>query len=184
MESIAECVDNPAAEAPGFDQIVPTYWPRIFRFVLASVRDREVAQDLTQECFLKAYKGWKQFRGDSSVNTWLIHIAVNVTRDFARRSRFQFWKTASELDSTQVSDRMRDRNLSPEARALIDEQVRSVWTATELLPRKQREVFLLRFVEEMQVPEIARAMRITEGAVKVHLFRAVHAVRERLRRSP
>jgi len=181
-ELLAANMENPASEIPDFDQVVQRHWPRVFRFVLASVRDEGEAESLTQDCFWKAYKGWKGFRGDSKVETWLMHIAINVIRDFARNRRLQFWRQAPSVEVGSI-DWLADRKLSPEASAVIQEQVRSIWMATDALPPKQRTVFLLRFVEEMELSEIAAAMGITEGSVKVHLFRAVHTVRERLRRS-
>ena len=183
-ELLAVKMDNAASGIQDFAQVVELYWPRIFRFILASVRDVGEAEGLTQDCFCKAYKGWMRFRGDSSVDTWLMHIAINVVRDFVRNRRLQFWRRAPSIDATDFSDWIADRNLSPEAHAVIQEQVQRIWAVTEILPLKQRTVFLLRFVEEMELSEIARAMGIGEGSVKVHLFRAVHAVRERLRRSP
>ena len=173
----------PATEIEDFDKVIELYWPRIFRFVLASVRERDAAETLTQDCFWKAYRGWKRFRGDSSVTTWLMRIAVNLVRDFARNRRLQFWRQTTLVDATDMSNWIPDRNISPEAAAVIKEQVQAVWDATETLSPKQRLVFLLRFVEGMGLLEIAEAAGMTEGAVKVHLFRAVHAVRQRLRRS-
>jgi RNA polymerase sigma-70 factor (ECF subfamily) len=180
---IAANVESRATDIPDFDEVVQLYRPRIFRFVLASVRDRDAAETLTQDCFWKAYRGWKGFRGDASVHTWLMHIAVNVVRDFARNRRIQFWRRAQVLNPSDVSDWIPDRNISPEASAVVKDQVQTVWKATERLTAKQRTVFLLRFVEEMDLIEIAAATGMTEGTVKVHLFRAVHAIRERLRRS-
>src|SRR5436190_20255580 len=177
-ELVAVNMNNAASEIEDFDQVVQLYWRRIFRFVLASVRDRGEAEGLTQDCFCKAYKGWKRFRGDSSVDTWLMHIAINVVRDFARNRRLQFWRRAPSVDATDFSDWLADRNLSPEANAVIQEQVQRIWAVTDILPLKQRTAFLLRFVEDMELSEIAKAMGIGEGSVKVHLFRAVHTIRK------
>jgi len=179
-EILADNMENPASDIPDFDDVVQIHWPKVFRFVLASVRDAGEAEGLTQDCFWRAYKGWRKFRGDSKVETWLMHIAVNVVRDFARSRKLQFWKRAVSIDVAGVEVSIADRKLSPEANAVIQQQVRSVWLATNGLPPKQRTVFLLRFVEEMELLEIAKAMGISEGSVKVHLFRAVHSVRERL----
>ena len=65
------------------DDVVRTHWSPIFYFVLGWVHDREVAADLTQDCFWKACKGWEQFRGESTVYTWLRHIALNTIHTFA-----------------------------------------------------------------------------------------------------
>jgi RNA polymerase sigma-70 factor (ECF subfamily) len=182
-ELLVTNMDNPATAARNFDEVVQLYWQRVFRFVLASVRDVNEAEGLTQDCFCKAYKAWNRFRGDSSVETWLMHIAVNVVRDFYRNRRLQFWRRASVIDASEIGSILMDRKLSPETNAVMQEQLRSVWAATEILPTKQRTVFLLRFVDEMELSEIAQVMGITEGSVKVHLFRAVHAIRKRLGRS-
>jgi RNA polymerase sigma-70 factor (ECF subfamily) len=151
--------------------------------VLASVRDRDAAETLTQDCFWRAYRGWNRFRGDSSVHTWLMHIAVNLVRDYARNLRIQFWRRAPLLSPNDVCDWIPDRDISPEAKAVLKDQIRAVWQASERLSQKQRTVFLMRFVEDMDLLEIAAATGMTEGTVKVHLFRAVHAIRDRLRRS-
>lgn len=174
-------METSSAETRNFDEVVQLHRARVFRFVLASVRDRPVAEDLTQECFWKAYKGWKRFRGDSSVNTWLMHIAVNVVKDFARSRRIQFWRRAPSVDPVSIESWLPDSGRSPEANVMLQENVRAIWTAAESVSPKQRTAFLLRFVEGMEMLEIAEVMGISESAVKVHLFRAVHAVRKRLR---
>ena len=181
-ELIATSMAGPAIELQDFDRVVQLYWPRVFRFVLASVRDRDTAQTLTQDCFWRAYRNRNRFRGDSSVNTWLMHIAVNLIRDFSRNRRLQFWKRtlSSSVDARTISDCISHRDLSPEKTALLKEQVEAVWTATDSLSERQRTVFLLRFVEDMDVLEIAAVTGLTEGAVKVHLFRAMKAVRKRI----
>jgi len=76
-----------------------------------------------------------------------------------------------------------DGGASPESEAMAKEQLASVWNAAGGLPERQRTVFLLRFVEDMDLLEIAAATGMKEGTVKVHLFRALQAVRERIGRS-
>jgi len=172
----------PVDELQDFDKVVQAYWTRIFRFVLASVRDQDVAETLTQDCFFRAYRSRERFRGDSSLNTWLLHIAVNLVRDFCRNRRLQFWRRAqaSSVEPGGISEWVAGREMSPESRAVVREQVDAVWAATTSLSERQRTVFLLRFVEDMDVLEIAAATGLTEGAVKVHLFRALRSVRKRM----
>lgn len=182
--SLASCaVDNPATEIQDFDRVVRQYWPRILRFFLAAVHDSDVAENLTQDCFLKAYRSRRSFRGDSSLNTWLMTIAVNLVRDRARNRRFQFWRKAerSALDSTLIAEWLPDQRVSPEQFALINEQVQAVWDATANLSERQRTVFVLRFVEDLDILEIAETTGLSESAVNVHLFRAVRAIRKRVR---
>jgi RNA polymerase sigma-70 factor (ECF subfamily) len=173
---------RPKAEISDFDSVVRQYWPRIFRFVLASVRDRDAAETLTQDCFLRAYQARHRFRGEASVSTWLMQIAINLVRDFARSRRIRFWQRVKDMavDCATLTDGLAGYGVSPEAQAVAKEQMEAVWRATGKLSERQRTVFLLRFVEDMDLLEIANVMGVTEGAVKVHLFRAVHTVRERI----
>jgi RNA polymerase sigma-70 factor (ECF subfamily) len=175
-------MDKPIQEMQDFDAVVRLYWPRIFRFTLASARDRDVAETLTQDCFLRAYRGRDRFRGDSSLQTWLMQIAINLVRDFSRSRRLQFWKGArsSALDPETARDWIPDGDLSPESRVLVREQVAAVWRASAKLSERQRTVFLLRFVEELTLFEIAAATGMKIGTVKAHLFRALQTVREQL----
>jgi RNA polymerase sigma-70 factor, ECF subfamily len=183
METAAETpamAETNRAPLDDFDAVVAQHWPGIFRFALTSLRDADRAATVAQDCFLKAYRSRERFRGDSSVCTWLMQIAVNLVRDAARNRRLQFWKAAQ--DSSRNFDALAatraDGRESPEAAAAAREQLRAVWQAARSLPERQRTVFLLRFVEEMELKEIAAATGMAEGTVKVHLFRALRAVRE------
>src|SRR6185436_16766149 len=176
---IAVSMDNPALEIEDFDRLVEQYRTRVLRFVFASVRDMDLAETLTQDCFWKVYKNRSGFRGDCSMNTWLMKIAVNLIRDHTRSRRFQFWRTAQRVHSEEIRD-WPDRSISPEEKAAVGEQVQAVWEATKTLSERQRTVFLLRFVEDLDIIEIAQSTGLTESTVNVHLFRAVRTIRKRL----
>lgn len=179
-----QLIEEPALAVHDFDTVVAVHQPKVFRFLLASVRDRDTAETLTQETFLKAYRARNHFRGEASMNTWIMQIAVNTLRDHLRNRRWQFWRRASQdIDATELSDILSDGRSSPEAHAVAKEQVAAVWCAAEQLPQRQRTVFLLRFVEEMDLLEIAAATGMKEGTVKAHLFHALKTVREKLVRT-
>ena len=147
-----------------------------------AVRDRDAAETITQDCFLKAYRARESFRGDCSLSTWLMQIAVNLVRDYARSKQFQFWKRAqtSAVDVSEVTEFLKHPGSSAESGVLAREQLKAVWTAVEKLSRMQREVFLLRFVEEMELREIAELMGMKESTVKSHLYRALNSVRSKV----
>jgi RNA polymerase sigma-70 factor (ECF subfamily) len=174
--------DRPPDLDHDFDLLVRLHRPRIFRFILASLRDRETAENLTQDCFIRAYQARAQFRGASSIGTWFMQIAANLVRDHESSGRLKFWRRSlgSGPDIADIASSLPDRQQSPEAAAAIQEQVRAIWSAAAKLPAKQRTVFLLRFVEEMELLEIAEVTGMKEGTVKTHLFRALNAVRARL----
>jgi len=165
-----------------FSTVVATHRPQIFRFLLSSTRDVDLAETLTQECFLKAHRNWASFRGESSAMTWLMRIAINLQKDHWRNRRLQFWRhtqtNAVELD--EASEWLPSGESSAEQQLLARERVGQVWQAVEGLSERQRTVFLLRYVEEMELSEIARTTGLNEGTVKAHLSRAVGRVRTHL----
>ncbi len=162
--------------------MVQAYRPRVFRFLLASLRDRESAENLTQDCFLRAYRARDQFRGASSQATWLMQIAINLVRKHESSNRLKFWRRAlrSSLDPADLRDWIPDQQVSVEAAVLVKEQVQAIWSVVTQLSERQRTVFLLRFVEDMDLLEIAGVTGMKEGTVKTHLFRALQSVRARL----
>src|SRR5215813_11082055 len=113
---IALSMENPALEFENFERVVKQYRTRVLRFLLASVGDMDLAESLTQDCFWNAYKSRKTFRGECSVDTWLIRIALNLVRNHVRTRRFQFWKKAERVNSEQIQH-WADRSISPEERA-------------------------------------------------------------------
>jgi RNA polymerase sigma-70 factor (ECF subfamily) len=179
---IAVSMENPAMEIEDLEQLVQQYRTRVLRFVFASVRDWDLAETLTQDCFWKAYRNRKTFRGDCSINTWLMRIAVNLVRDHTRNRRFQFWRKAGRVDCAEMRD-WPDRSVSAEERATVQERVQAVWEATKTLSERQRTVFLLRFVEDLDISEIAQSTGLKENTVNVHLFRAVRGIRKCLEKS-
>jgi len=170
------------AAAQEFALVVERHRPQIFRFLLASTRDVDLAETLTQECFLKAHRNWASFRGESSAMTWLMRIAINLQKDHWRNRRMQFWRTTrtNSVDLDEASEWLPSGESSIEQQLLARERVGQVWSAVKGLSERQRTVFLLRYVEEQELSEIAAGTGLSEGTVKAHLSRAVAKVRAEL----
>jgi RNA polymerase sigma-70 factor, ECF subfamily len=168
--------------AEEFSTVVTKHRPQIFRFLLASTRDVDLAETLTQECFLKAHRNWGSFRGDSTAMTWLMRIAINLQKDHWRNRRMQFWRhtRTNSVDLDEASDWLPSGERSVEQHLLAKEQVGRVWESVKGLSERQRTVFLLRYVEEQELSEIARTTGLSEGTVKAHLSRALGRVRAEL----
>jgi RNA polymerase sigma-70 factor (ECF subfamily) len=168
--------------AQEFSNVVANHRLQIFRFLLASTRDVDLAETLTQECFLKAHRNWSHFRGDSSAMTWLMRIAINLQKDHWRNRRMQFWRQAStnKVDLDEASEWLPSGERSVEQKMLARERVAHVWRAVEGLSDRQKTIFLLRFVEELELSEIAQTTGLSEGTVKAHLSRALARVRAEL----
>jgi RNA polymerase sigma-70 factor (ECF subfamily) len=174
--------DKPVTDLDDIDALARNFRPRLMRFVTASVRDEDLADTIVQDTLLKAYRNRAGFRGDCSLNTWLTGIAVNLIRDHARTQKFKFWRKAhaTAVDATDMANHLRSSGSSPEGALLAREQALQVHEAMEHLSQNQRSVFLLRFIEEMELAEIAEAMGMPVNTVKTHLHRAVKSVRMRV----
>jgi RNA polymerase sigma-70 factor (ECF subfamily) len=180
-----EAVTMATAEEIGaeeFSAVVTKHRPQLFRFLLSSTRDVDLAETLTQECFLKAHRNWASFRGESSTMTWLMRIAINLQKDHWRNRRMQFWRKTqvNSVGLDEASEWLPSGERSVEQQMLARERVAQVGKAVEGLSERQRTVFLLRYVEERELSEIARMTGLNEGTVKAHLSRALGKVRAEL----
>lgn len=178
-EELGPITTSGSSELDDIDRLISVYRPRVFRYVMMSLRDSDLAESITQDCFFKAFRSRGQYRAECSISTWLIKIATNLIRDHMRKRGLQFWRSAnvSSLDIAGVADRLAAREVSAEARLLIRDKLRRVWKIVESLSQRQRAVFLLRFVEEMDISEISEATGLKSNTVKSHLHRALASVR-------
>jgi len=168
-------------ESDDFDWIVQQYQKRIYRVLLFMVKDADTAENLTQDCFLRAFRQRESFRGESSLATWLVSIAVNLAHDYRRNRRWAFWRRLKQTDQIEKIPVL-DMQPTPEQAVLEKELLAEVQAAVDKLSERQRTVFLLRFIEDMSLDEIAGVMDMPTGTVKTHLFRAVTSIRRTCRR--
>jgi RNA polymerase sigma-70 factor (ECF subfamily) len=168
------------SDVGGVEEWMRLYRGRVFRYILFATRDEDVAESLTQDCFMRAHTAQASFRGECAMSTWLMRIAVNLVRDHQRSMKLRFWRRAAMLDASEMSDRLPDTQSSTEQRLIAQERVGTVWRAVETLSERQRSIFLLRFVEELELPEIAEAMRMNVNTVKSHLYRALSVVKKQV----
>lgn len=174
--------ENEGASVTPFDDIAAVhalYEEKIFRFLLLSLRDRDVALSLTQDTFLNAWRTRAKFRGDCSIATWLMYIAMNLLRSHTRTESFRFWKRvgATAVSAEDLKSQLPHSQRSAEARVIAQAELEQVWQTVETLSGPQRSIFLLRFIEEAELSEIARVMNMPIPTVKSHLYRALDHVR-------
>jgi RNA polymerase sigma-70 factor (ECF subfamily) len=164
-----------------FEELVERHKQKAYRIAFDFSRDREEAKDLSQEAFLRAYTHLTNFDGRCGFYTWFYRILVNVCLDYKRRQK----RAAAEEFSEAVESQMEPSHLphkppAPDQQVLAGQLSRKVSAALEALPPKQRTAFLLKNNQGLSIKEIAETMQTAEGTVKVHLHRAVTALRQRL----
>src|ERR1700688_1050568 len=150
------------------DELVRVHRSSVLRHAWWLLKDRDLAETVTQDCFLRAFKARALYRGQCSVRTWLLAIATNLVRDRTRTRGFRFWKhvRTSAVDVHEMGGRLACRQQTAEANLLMREKVRHIWATVDGLPGRQRTVFLLRLVEEMAVSEIADSTGLNLSTVK------------------
>ena len=156
-------------ERDEFDQIVTEHRTRLYRVVLSVVSDPELAADVLQETFLRAWRGIARFRGESSIGTWLHRIAVNTALT-ARRRALRLRRRTVEIDDDFAAESTPEND--PERGGEVMDLRRSLRDALDALPDGQREVVVLKDVEGWSHAEIATRLGISESAAKVRLHRA------------
>jgi len=178
----ALCARVAAREEGAFDELVERYQARAYRLAWSLLRDAEDARDLSQEAFLRVYQSAGRFRGDARFSTWFYRILVNLCLDHRRRRRW--WQRAvahdTEQDEVALVERQPARDPDPGQRASEEQTVTRLWAAVHRLSPQQRAAVVLSVQEQLSTAEIAAVLQCSEPTVRVHLHRAVQALRRKL----
>ena len=151
----------------------------VFRTCRRLLPQGEDVEGAVQETLLRALKSLPRFTGEGSFASWLVAIAVNLCRDRLRRRRlvpFLPLEARDEDDADPLAV-IPSSEPNPERVAMAREAVHRMRREVSRLPRRQREVFALRFFVGLDLEGIAAALSVDVGTVKTHLHRAVHRVR-------
>ena len=168
-------------DAAAVEALLVRYQPRIYRFGLRMCGNVEDADDVAQESLISMARSLRDFRGDSSVSTWLFTIARRFCLKKHRRSKFAPAREESlDAPGTAAVHRLADQAPSPEQTATNRELAAALTRAIDALDPDQREVLVLRDVEGLSAPEVAKVLGISVDAVKSRLHRARVAVRQEL----
>ncbi len=151
----------------GFEQVYVEFQPVIERYLLGMCSDPVLAEELTQEVFVRAAASLLLFRGDCTVSTWLFRIARNTYLSWAERQR----DAKIDTETFNALPEMRTDG-DPEAQLLQREQRATIRRAMAMLPERQRTIVLLRDLHGLSYAEIAVVLEMSLAAVKVNLHRA------------
>jgi len=167
-----------------FAQLVDLHSERIISLAWRLVGQRDEAEDIAQEAFLRFHRSLSTFRGDSSIGTWLYRTVSRLAIDHLRRERLRrkiFFFRSADNDQPDPLDLVSDKSASPQEQLLAQETGQHMQQVLEKLPPQQKAVFVLRHLEQMPLKEIAYTLGLKEGTVKAHLHRAVTQFRKEFR---
>jgi RNA polymerase sigma-70 factor (ECF subfamily) len=167
---VAACL---AGHPGAFDLIVERHRRTVYQLCYRFVGNHEDASDLSQDVFLRAFRGLRNFKGQSSVGTWLYRIGVNVCLNRVTAKT----PVNEPIEKRQHVD---DVSESPSDRMLRGERATQVRAAITRLPRKQRAALILRMYHDMSHQEIAETLGSSVGAVKANVFHALQNLKKLL----
>jgi RNA polymerase sigma-70 factor (ECF subfamily) len=161
-----------------FDLLVLKYQHKIVNLVMRYVRDPDLALDITQEAFIKAYRALPRFRGDSAFYTWMYRIAVNTAKNHLAAQRRRPMDVELDMQDPEQYDlhaKLKETD-TPEGVTLSNELKEIVERAIASLPEDLRTAIILRELEGMSYEEIAQTMECPVGTVRSRIFRARDAI--------
>jgi len=162
-----------------FDEIIVLHQDEIFRLVFFRIRSKIDSEDLVQDIFMAAFKYLPQLKDSDRFRPWLYKIALNRVHDFRRKNKFlAFFGITEHRGDTDVADVEPHRNPGALDTVLRKEFWSHVNQLSKRFSRMEREVFFLRFVDDLNLREIAQALKRSESAVKTHLYRAISKFKE------
>jgi RNA polymerase sigma-70 factor (ECF subfamily) len=167
---VMQLLQEPLTRRKAFEIIVrkyrePLYW-KIRRIVLS----HDDADDVLQNCFMKAWNNLGDFRNESKLSTWLFRIAINESIDFLRRNKNDKNLVADSDDVNITNKLMADEYFDG------DEMQLKLTVAISKLPEVQRAVFTMRYYDDMKYSEMSKVLHTTEGALKASYHLAVKKI--------
>ena len=177
---IVELVEaSRTGDQTAFHRLVDHFQPEIFRMLYYRTRSRPDAEDLTQDVFLRAFKHLARLQSPQVFRSWLYRIAVNRVNDHFRKKRFRslFGNTSIDDETFLETEEMAVPAQAPEALAR-KEFWKQVEKMLDALSRTEREVFLLRFFDQLSIKEITAALGNNESTVKTHLYRSLKKIKD------
>lgn len=161
LKYMVECDDNKEL----LNELMTAYGKEVWNYAFSITRKWDMADDITQEVFIKVFRNMHAFRRDASVKTWLLTITRNTAIDFQRSAFFR---------KVTLSDALEDRGERRSVEHEVMEQwaVNDMWKMVLELPRKYREAIILYAHYQLSLKEIADVLGVTEGTVKSRMFHA------------
>ena len=171
QEIVRACL---AGKSDAFAELVERYGSRVYNLALRIVGDADAASDCAQEAFIRAYRALHQYDQSLPLAPWLLRIATNASLNYVQR-----WH-AHETPVEEFPERAEPEETSPEALAVVREELAEVLDAMAALPPRYRAALTLRHLHELSYQEVADALGLPIGTVKTHLFRARAALLKEL----
>lgn len=166
-----------------FEVIVKKYYQKILNFIFHFLGDKELAQDLSQECFIKLFQNMESFRGESRLDTYIYSIAKNLCFQYHRKTKVEkSFGLDSDLNEIKNEGKevLSDTASNPLEAIINKETLSLVLKSIRSLPLEQRVVFILSERQNLSYAEIAKILKCPVGTVASRKWQAVKSLKEKL----
>jgi RNA polymerase sigma-70 factor (ECF subfamily) len=174
-----------AGDDEGFNYLAEKYHRPIFHFLFRMVHNQAIAEELSQEVFLRVYRSRQSYRAEARFTTWLYRIATNLAVNHARDTKYERAARNVYLDApdelTGATPEVADVEPSVEQNMLREERMKAIRTHVMALPERQRMAVLMHKYQGMDYREIGEVLKLSESATKSLLFRAYQTLRSKLK---
>jgi len=167
-----------AGDTESFHEIVTIYDTRIMTLTLQIAQNKEDAEDIYQETFVKVYKNISKFRFESDIYTWIYRIAVNTAYNYKRKHSKIKVVEPKEDNGYDLLDWVYDPQSNEDNR---EELIMAINQSLLTLSHQERTVFILKHLQQLKIKDIANILDLSEGTVKKYLFRAMEKLRVSLK---
>ncbi len=161
-----------------FAELVKKYRIKVFNLAFSLTRDRDVADDLAQEAFIKAYNALPRFQSRSGFGTWLYRIAINHVRDYLRKKSRMIQVSIENIKESSILQE--DKPMKEEKESTEKQRKQLVHQSIRSLPEKHQVILSLRDIQGFSYEEISKILKISPGTVDSRIYRARKMLRKKL----
>jgi RNA polymerase sigma-70 factor, ECF subfamily len=160
-----------------YAHLVNRYKRQMYNLAFRMTANRETAQDLSQETFVKAYANLHRYKHEKSFFTWLYTICINLTRNHLQKRHEMLTENGDET-ATLADVNPSSGNRSPELQAIEQQSINGLETALCTLPEDLREAIVLRYMQELPFDSVASSLGVSLSAAKMRVYRGLEKMRE------
>jgi len=164
-----------------FHRIYDSYHQDLFQFLIYLVQNRQVAEDLTQEVYIRVLRSYDSFKGKSSEKTWLFSIAKNVAIDHFRKQNVRKKRTFDSFDWEAIQ--LTSTDMRPDELVQLDHEKKQLLDTLNECTGDQKMVIVLRYFQQLSIQETADALGWTESKVKTTQHRAIQQLKKKMSRA-
>ncbi|MFD2655344.1 RNA polymerase sigma factor SigX [Gracilibacillus thailandensis] len=161
-----------------FEELYDKYHQDLFQYIFYMVKDKQQTEDIVQEVYIKVLRSYQHFKGESSEKTWLFSIARHVTFDYFRKLKRKRNKFLEFFNWGEEGEQLQSGHHAPEEYVLLDDQMKQIYTCMEHCSYDQKQVIILRFIQDFNIKETAEILDWTTSKVKTTQHRALKVLQQ------